>query len=745
MQRLFIILFTILLWVGGYAEIGKLGPRLGRIALYPEKARFVEPGLLKKSGGRESIRVIVTFDGDLDDLRRAGASVICARDNIAVVAVPLSQLKTLSSLPSVVYVEAPLPATAQLDASTQLIQAVKARTLRGVTGRNVIVGIIDSGIDYTHHDFRKADGSTRIKYLLDLSASGPVYGGVVYTEEDINNALNGVGVVDEIDASGHGSHVAGIAAGDGSDGDGYGVYAGVAPEADLVIVKATRDDQGREFLTVDQILALTFIDSVAALLGKPYVANLSLGGHNGAHDGTSSTERFIDNLVGPGKPGKVVITVAGNDGEADVHARVAVNSSSNSVISFNINAYQPQGGAGNDMVVLDGWYDGAVKIGVKLTSPSGKSYGPVQPGNVLDRTTDEGTIYIWNGFYDSGNGYQPGANPLNGDREFYIQISDEDSQKWPSPGEWTVELSGSGGTVDAWIATATMDASFLQGKVDDGKLAIPGTARNSITAAAYISKKNWYDLDGNHLTFDSNGEYDKGDIAGFSSPGPVRTSSYQKPEIAAPVQIIVSTYSEQAPPSNPYSIFAQTDPRYPNALINQDGDHALNSGTSMAAPHVAGAAALILELFPDLTAVQVREMLINAADTDSYVGQTPNNAWGWGKLNVFKALQIIPGEETPAKLMLHVPAPNPFLNQTRIDFDLPIVRNVGNIKIAVYNAIGQHVRTLVDEQKNIGSHTVYWDGRDSFGSPVGGGVYFVQMKFDNSEIVKKVVFLGRNK
>ncbi len=744
MRKLYILLTIFLCLANGYAGIGKLGPRLGRIALHPEKSQFPDPGLLKKNG-EENIRVVVTFDDGVDDMRRIGASVICSRGDIAVVSVPASKLEALSSLPSVVYIESPLPAAPQLDQSTQIIQAVKARNLRGVTGRNVIVGIIDSGIDYTHDDFRKADGSTRIKYLLDLSTSGTVYGGRVYTEEDINDALNGMGTVDEIDASGHGSHVAGIAAGDGNVGAGYGDYAGVAPQADLVVVKATRDDKGREFLTVDQILALTFIDSIAEVLGEPYVANLSLGGHNGAHDGTSSTERFIDNLVGPGKPGKVVITVAGNDGEADVHARVSVAANENSIISFNINSYQPQGGAGNDMVVLDGWYDGAASIGVKLISPSGKSYGPVQPGNVLDRRTDEGAIYVWNGFYENGGSYQPGVNPLNGDREFYIQVTDEEAQKWPAPGEWRIELSGSGGVVDAWIANATMDASFVQGKADDGKLSIPGTARNAITAAAFISKKNWYDLDGNHLTFDSNGEYEKGDIAGFSSPGPVRKGGYQKPEIAAPGQIIVSAYSEQAPPSSPYSIFSQTDPRYPNALINKDGDHGLSSGTSMAAPHVAGAVALILELFPDLTAPQVKEMLIKAANTDLHVGQTPNNYWGWGKLDVYKALQISPDEETPTKLMLHFPTPNPFLNQTRIDFDLPIVENIGKVRIDIYNAVGQKVRTLVDEEKNVGSHTVYWDGRDGFASPVGGGIYFVQMKFGNSKIVKKVVFLGRYK
>ena len=737
-----IFLLFVLCAANGFAGINKLGPRLARLATNPEAATR-NSGLYKNGDGELYVRVIVTSRGSLDDIRRLGGVVLSHRGDIAVVSVPSNKLEMISDLPGVVYVEAPWPAKAQLDQSAVQIQAVKTRNQLGLTGRNVIIGIIDSGIDFTHYDFRKPDGSTRIKYVLDLGKSGPTYGGTAYDEQDINNALNGLGDFAEMDASGHGTHVAGIAAGDGSIGAGFGDYAGVAPEADLVIVKATRDDGGSEFFSSDQILALTFIDSVAKVLGEPYVANLSLGGHSGAHDGTSVMERFIDSLTGVGKPGKVVVTVAGNDGEADVHAKAAV--AGDDVISINIESYFPQSGDGNDMIVLDGWYDGGYSVGVKLISPAGKSYGPVSPSDVLDRNTDEGTVYIWNGYYANSGSYQPGINPFNGDRELYIQISDDGAAKTPATGEWRIEFSGSGGAVDMWISSATMDAGFVQGNVADGKVAIPGTARNAITTGAFISKKNWYDLDGNHLTFDANGDYEKGDIAGFSSSGPVRKGGYQKPDITAPGQIIASSYSIQAPPSSPYSVFAQTDPRYPNALINEDGEHGLSSGTSMAAPHVTGAVALLLEDSPDLTVVQVKEMLTVSAAVDHFVGSAPNNSWGFGKLDVYSALQITPGDETPSALQLHNPAPNPFVNQTRIAFDVPLLETISTVQIKIYNALGQYVRTLVDEKRGVGAYVIYWDGRNSRGAAVGGGVYLLQMKVGNSKIVKKIVFLGRNK
>jgi subtilisin family serine protease len=729
------------------AGIEKLDPRLGRIALSTNIERS-DPTILRKIGTTTFIRAIITTDGDLRELRNAGVRIIHARDDMAIVDIPPAQLVAVSDLPSVVYMEAPRSNTAQLNESTKAIDAIKARSQRGATGKGAIVGIIDSGIDWRHHDFRHADGSTRIKYILDLSQAGPVYTGTVYTEVDINDALDNSGRVMQVDVSGHGTHVAGIAASDGQVGAGFGDYAGVAPEADLVIVKATRDAEGREFYTDDQIFALAFIDSVADILGKPWVANLSLGGHSGAHDGTSPVERYIDQLTGQGIQGKAVVTVAGNDGDVDVHAQTRITSSSEKAkITFHISTYTANAGTGNDIIVFDGWYDGDKRIGVTLTSPSGEKFGPVLPAQVFPNdgsagvTSDDGTVYMWNGFYNSGNDYQPGANPHNGDREFYIQIDDTDNRR-PAPGEWQIEFSGTGGSIDMWISNMSMDARFEQGNTETGKLTIPGTSRNSITVGSFISKKSWTDLDGNNLTFDSNGEFTVGDLSDFSSPGPVRQGGYQKPNIAAPGQIVASSMSAQASQNNAYSIFNANNPKYPNALVNEDGDHGLNSGTSMAAPHVTGAVALLLAEQPDLTAIQIRDILEKSADRDTQTGSVPNDFWGFGKLNIYDALQLTPEDEEPSMLKLFPPAPNPFNGRTRISYEIPQVENNRTTEIVVYNAMGQKVRTLVKDVKNTGQHDVYWDGLNSNAKPVASGVYFITMTFGSSKQVKKIVFLG---
>jgi len=126
--------------------------------------------------------------------------------------------------------------------------------------------------------------------------------GHAYTESEINTALanpSNPNLVLEKDIDGHGTHVAGTAAGNGNAGNSPGTFSGMAPEADLVVVKATRDDDG-SFSSTDIINALAFVQQRAADLNEPFVINLSLGGHLGPHDGTDPEERAIDNIVNSG-------------------------------------------------------------------------------------------------------------------------------------------------------------------------------------------------------------------------------------------------------------------------------------------------------------------------------------------------------------------------------------------------------------------------------------------------------------
>lgn len=729
-----LLLLTAVVW----AQVA--GPRVTR---YIQNHEYAADNQILGKKNLNMVDVLITHNGDIQALRDAGVRIRHSAHQIAVAQVPLHALAQVSEMPEVVYIEAPLPSRLMTDKSTDIVQAQKARNLLGYTGKDVIVGIIDSGIDWQHHDFRKADGSTRIKYILDLSVPGSYHGGTIYSEQAINMALNGTVTLPTFDINGHGSHVAGIAAGDGSSVSGFGKYAGVAPEADLVIVKASRNNEGDDFQTSDQIIALAFIDSVANEMGKPYVANLSLGGHNGAHDGTSVVERYIDELVGIARPGKAVVTVAGNERDDNIHAAASLTSSSDKkIITFEIESFIPSVGRANDYVVLDGWYDGSAELEISVVSPSGERFGPVSTRQVFDEKSSDGSVYVWNGFYPVSSGYLPGVNPFNGDREFYIEISDQDT-RLPQAGTWAVEFTGGQADIDVWITNSTLDAEFKQGLQLRGQISVPGTAHSVITVGSFISKERWVDLDNHSLSWDVDDSATEGDLSDFSNPGPTRDGRI-KPEITAPGQIIAATLSAQAGPEVPGSIFTSSSRDLPNAFVDEDGVHGLSSGTSMAAPHVAGAVALLLQKNPDLTAQQITDMLTSTAKTDKYVETAPNDDWGYGKLDIFAAVQVSPGEEISPDFNISKPKPNPVTSVMQLTYSLPIADELYHTKIVVYNALGQQVKELVNTQQGAREYNIFWDGTDDKGRSVANGVYFIRFRAGNESKVFKIALTRMN-
>ncbi len=202
---------------------------------------------------------------------------------------------------------------------------------QGLTGKGVIVTVIDSGIDWKHPDFIDASGKSRILELWDLSddsfatkgigSAPPVagLGGTLYTSAQINEALAGHGVVNSKDTVGHGTACAGMAAGNGRakvTGMPAGIYKGVAPEADLIICKVT-DDKGH--YRHEEEVAKWAVEE-AKKLHEPVVINLSCGSQASAHDGLDKDEKVIDSIVGPGIPGAAISVAAGNERPFGLHA-----------------------------------------------------------------------------------------------------------------------------------------------------------------------------------------------------------------------------------------------------------------------------------------------------------------------------------------------------------------------------------------------------------------------------------------
>jgi len=587
----------------------KLDPQLVFLTDQKPKAleALAESGQFAVSAERDdgkTATVLAQFDGELEALESAGLEVSTVAGDVVTGNIAVSKLSKLAAADGVVVVEGSRPMVAELNLAVAESRAGLVQTgPPGHRGSGVIVGITDTGIDWRHENFIRGDGTTRILSIWDQTlapaageASPAGFGyGVEYSQVAINNALAGTGNVRHQDLdtqSGHGTHVAGIAAGDGSAaGQGLpaGTFVGVAPEADIIAV-AVRGGGGLGLGDSASALdAVSYVFQRAAALNRPAAVNMSLGDNVGPHDGTSLLERGLDNLLGG--QGRAFVKSAGNAGGGGVHAGGTVAPGGQQVVSFTISA------GDTTTETIDIWYEGADRFNLLVTEPGGPATAPFLPGN-------SNTVTLGNGnrvFVDSRIN-----DPNNGDNRIFITISTGTAATLEA-GTWSFTLIGTqvtNGRFDAWIQRGLQTGAFVPPH-ESRRLTIstPGTAQKVITVGNYITRGGGV-----------------GGIAGSSSQGPTRDGR-QAPDVAAPGTIIISARAA----------FGAADP------------YRGLSGTSMSAPHVTGAIALMLQKNRNLTQQQIKDCLRSTARSDAFTGTTPNDPWGAGKLDVAAAFQCVPG------------------------------------------------------------------------------------------------------
>ncbi len=602
-------------------------------------------------------RVGVFVRGAVSRARLAGIPGVEVRSkfgDLFTVTVPIEALPALALIPEVISVTParrlyPENDSARADAR---VPEVWKRTISthatyaGYSGKGVIVGVIDTGIDWDHGDFiDDVTGESRVLSIWDQTLTaqtgespptGYTYG-VEYTRAHINDEIDGTpaGFVRSLDTNGHGTHVAGTAAGDGSDsGDpGYAppyTYTGMAPDAEIIMVKY--GGGGFEDVVAD---AIDYIFAKAAAEGKPAVINISLGTHFGAHDGTSPLELAINNAVGQGK---VIVKSAGNSGttaaEAEyIHAEGTVAVGDTAIIEFTVPTYTELPGSGNDYILMEMWYQGQDSLQVEIVRPNG-TFSSATTGNSIGSIDGQGYIGLFNA--------ETGVNPNNNDNNCSIEVWDQVFAGAPAAGVWQLRVIGKAinetGHFDVWIAGVNLGLAgdkvwFTSGWDDDEIVSIPGTASGGITVGAYSTRTTFDSQDGNTYTYTSAVLYD---LANFSSYG-VRSDDAgaglltdQKPDITGSGFGVISSLS--------------TNSGWVGSIEqNRDLTHLIMSGTSMSSPHVAGMAALLLEQNPNYTAAEIKDLLKRHAATDSYTGASPSFKWGAGKADVFAAA----GGDTP--------------------------------------------------------------------------------------------------
>jgi subtilisin family serine protease len=545
---------------------------------------------LKKAGFREHARARTIISGD----------------------VPVANVMALGDLPELKRVEASRVLRRELDHA--LPESRVPPTPRGATiarGDGVIIGIIDTGIDFSHPSFRNADGSSRILKLWDQNLKpdrdehSPLHYnyGVEYSREDITETLLSknpkVSVRHREEGPFHGTGVAGIAAGNGHPAKGGVVkYVGMAPGADLVVVANTRGpdrNPGTFGDSADTFDAVKFILDVAESEGKPVVINHSQGDNIGPHDGTSLLEVGIDQLITG--PGRVMVKSAGNEANTGHHAQGDFNGKpSPHRVEINVSS-------GSSELILDFWYKCDDRLELRIIAPDGHAHQFQPTADERFQFSNGNIAFVFTDEHDAAND----------DNRIFVVLQDGDrpsiEEKKDTP--WVFELNGTG-SWHGWMqrdSPATFGDEFVS---SSGTISIPGTAKSVISVGSYVNEGTF--------TLGRAGE-----LSSFSSQGPTRDDR-RAPTLAAPGDEIMSAMPSPA-------------------------DFAAAKGTSMSAPMVTGAVALMLQTDKNLTADRVRRILIDTARHDAQTGPEDSNQWGAGKLDVQKAFaQMSAGTPVRPKL-----------------------------------------------------------------------------------------------
>lgn len=519
------------------------------------------------TGETRTWELIVKYNGNLSKAVSGlpvTAEEVIAEELIAgygLLTVPENLVDTVSRLPQIEYVEKPKRLFFSM-ADGKEVSCVLPVTKRQpfLSGKGILLAVIDSGIDYTNRNFRNADGSTRILSLWDQMVSPdaekgffPPEGfqtGTEFSREQINAALREADplrqyeLVPSRDSSGHGTAVAGIAAGAAANvtgGTANNNYEGVAPESELLIVKLGTPRENSFPRTTEMMRAVTYVVRKAQSLNRPVAINLSFGNTYGAHDGSSLLERFLDNAA---EIGRTVICVgSGNEGASAGHREGRVNVGETAATELSVGAYETA-------FSVQLWKTYTDVFRITLRSPGGQEFSfSTEKGGEITWEAERTRILIYVG--------EP--SPYAVEQEIYFDIIPENL--YISPGIWSFLIGTQEKESSFYFylpsqAARNQNTRFFEPN-PNLTLTIPSTASKVITVGAYDSTYDAYaDFSGRGYRY---AERDIGLLAAGAA----------KPDLAAPGVNITA----------------------PDIY----GGYRSFTGTSFATPFVTGAAALLME------------------------------------------------------------------------------------------------------------------------------------------------------
>jgi len=536
--------------------------------------------------------LLVRYVGDLPSLAdKYNFGYVLLMNQYAVIQIREDRIRDLAAEPSIIFIEMPKRLHFEVvdGIASSCINSVQTERF-GLTGRGVLVAVIDSGIDYYHPDFRNADGTTRIIELWDQTIQGnppPGYtNGTVYSREQINEAIKtgsrfqALSIVPSTDVSGHGTHVTGIACGGGRGAQIR--YRGVAYESDLLVVKIGTSVNSSYPNTAQLMEAVNYCIMKAEELNMPVAINISYGNNYGSHTGMSILENFINGAATAWK--SCICIGTGNEGASRTHTSGTLVAGQEVNVELTVAVAQ-------FTFNLQIWKNFSDDFEVRLTNPGGESAVIQSEIEGTKRYNIGGTeVYVYYG--------QP--LPTNQLQEIYFEFIPQ--KEFVAEGVWIITLTPKriiGGRYDMWLPSGGVlntETGFLRA-TETTTLTIPSTASRAISVGAYDALTDSY--------------------ASFSGRGFTRDNQI-KPDIVAPGVNITSA----AP----------------------NGGIAVRSGTSMATPFVTGACALLMQWGivegndPYLYGEKMKAYLIAGARRLPVESQYPSTTLGWGALCVRNSL-----------------------------------------------------------------------------------------------------------
>lgn len=539
--------------------------------------------------------LIVKYSGTLNELREIGIQVVELSNEFAILTVPESLVERLADFPQIEYVEKPKRLFFQAENGRRVscVPPVQNPPF-SLFGSGVLVAIIDSGIDYTNPDFRNDDGTTRIRNLWDQTIMGnPPEGyliGTEFTREQIDEAIKQptvpmrMQIVPSVDVSGHGTSVAGIAAGNGRGSRGR-IYRGVATQSELLVVKLGNPRKEGFPRTTELMQAIDYVVRKALFYKQPVAINISFGNTYGSHDGTSLLERFIEDIANIWK--SVICIGTGNEGRSAGHTAGIVRENEETVIQLAVQEQEPS----LNLQIWKAYYD---IMDISFVSPSGERIGPIQEVLGTQRFSVGNTELLL---------YYGEPSPYSTAQEIYVDFLPKEA--YINSGIWEIVLTPRkiiSGNYAMWLPSENVlnpGTAFLF-PTETGTLTIPSTASRTIGVGAYDA-----------LTFS---------YADFSGRGQRGTGRLSKPDIVAPgVNVTAPTTS---------------------------GTYASFSGTSFATPFVTGGAALMMEWGiikendPYLYGEKVKAYMQRGARPLPGFTEYPNPQVGYGALCVRDSIPI---------------------------------------------------------------------------------------------------------